>query len=274
MLGDKFNNSPRSPCHPAAGGAFVALPQSSAPAVAAATALTATSFVGQRLSVSGASAFSEAELVRVAGFEPGRILVLSALYEMANQITEHYRQRGYLVAQVYLPAQEIQNGVVNMTVLEGQYGQVLLNNTSSLDDAVPRGLLSGLNYGDAIRVQPLQERLLLLSQVPGVQVQSTLVPGATLGLSDLVVTLEPGVLVSGSVDVDNAGNRYTGERRLGASVQLNNPSGQGDLATLRTLTAGAGLNYLRGAYQVPVGRGHVGGHTAFWPTSWVKNFPL
>ena len=215
-------------------------------------------FVAQRLNVTGASAYTEAELVKVAGFEPGQSLSLRVLGEMADKITQHYRQRGYGVAQAYLPAQEVQNGAVTLVVLEGQYGQITLNNSSDLDDQLPRSLLADLNYGDVIMAQPLEERLLLLSDVPGVQVRSTLMPGASRGLSDLVVELKPGPLLSGSLDADNAGNRYTGEYRAGATVHLNNPSGRGDLLTLRGLSSGEGLNYLRAAYQAPLGRARLG----------------
>lgn len=215
-------------------------------------------FVATRLHVRGASAYAETELVQVAGFEPGQSVSLQALYDMAEKITQRYRRDGFLVAQAYLPAQEIKEGVVTIDVLEGQYGLISLDNTSTLDSQVPRHLLAGLNPGDAIATAPLEERLLRLSDLPGVQVRSTLVPGASVGLSDLIVEVKPGVGISGSVDADNAGNRYTGENRIGATINLNNPSGRGDLITLRTLTSGQGLQYVRAAYQAPVGKGRVG----------------
>ena len=219
---------------------------------------SATVFTLQHLQVTGATVYAEAELLKVAGFETGRALSLQAMQAMAERITQHYRRNGYLMARAYLPAQEIRDGVGTLAVLEGQYGQVQLNNTSSLDSQVPQDLLAGLNHRDVITLPPLEERLLLLSDVPGVQVRSSLVPGASLGLSDLVVEVEPGARISGSVDADNAGNRYTGEERLGATVNLNNPTGRGDLASLRVLTSGAGLRYGRASYQAPVGRGRVG----------------
>jgi len=91
-----------------------------------------------------------------------------------------------------------------------------------------------------------------------VQVRSTLVPGASVGLSDLIVEVKPGALVSGSVDADNAGNRYTGENRIGVTLNLNNPTGHGDLATLRALTSGSGLRYARLSYQTLLGMGRMG----------------
>jgi hemolysin activation/secretion protein len=217
-----------------------------------------TVFVAQHLNVTGASVFTQAELLKVADFEPGRDMNLRALYVMAHKITQHYRQAGFLVARAYLPAQEVRDGVVTIAVLEGHYGQIALNNTSSLGSQVPSNILNGLNPGDVIAVEPLEDRLLRLSDVPGVHVRSTLVPGASIGLSDLIVEVKPGALVSGSVDADNAGNRYTGENRIGVTLNLNNPTGHGDLATLRVLTSGSGLRYGRVAYQTLAGKGRVG----------------
>ena len=215
-------------------------------------------FPVHHLQIRGASVYPEADLLKVTGFEPDRDFNIQALQVMADRITQHYRQNGYLLARTYLPAQEIREGAVTLMVLEGQYGQIRVNNTSSLNNEVPKAVLEGLNYGDVIALGPLEERLLLLTDIPGVGIRSTLMPGSAVGLSDLVVDVLPGARVSGSVDADNAGNRYTGEERIGGTVNVNNPAGIGDLATLRVLTSGHGLRYARAAYQVPMGRGRVG----------------
>ncbi|MFA6311651.1 MAG: ShlB/FhaC/HecB family hemolysin secretion/activation protein [Sterolibacterium sp.] len=206
------------------------------------------------LRVTGQTAYSEADLIAVADFVPGSELTLTDLRGMSHKIGDHYRRNGYFVAQAYLPAQDIKDGVVTIAVLEGKYGTVSVRNQSNLAEGVPNGILSGLNSGDVITNRPLETRLLLLSEIPGVNVKSTLVPGTSLGASDLIVDVTPGQRVSGSIDADNAGNRYTGENRIGATVNLNNPTGRGDVATLRGMTSGSGLNYLRGSYQMPLGK--------------------
>jgi hemolysin activation/secretion protein len=101
-----------------------------------------TVFVAQHLNVTGASVFTQAELLKVADFEPGRDMNLRALDVMAHKITQHYRQAGFLVARAYLPAQEVRDGVVTIAVLEGHYGQIALNNTSSLGSQVPSNILN------------------------------------------------------------------------------------------------------------------------------------
>lgn len=210
------------------------------------------------LRVSGSHVYSEPELVEVAGFRAGSELSLSDLREMAARITAYYRSHGYFVALAYLPQQEVKDNVVTIAVSEGQYRNVTVNNTSKLSDRLVRNSLEGVNSGDPIVLEPLENRLLLLSDVPGVNVSSTLVPGASAGTSDLLVDITPGRLISGSVEFDNAGNYYTGEWRVGATVNVNNPLGLGDVASLRLLTSGEGLKYALASYQLQVGRGQVG----------------
>nr|WP_319566050.1 POTRA domain-containing protein [uncultured Rhodoferax sp.] len=207
-----------------------------------------------RLELTGATIFPDASLIALTGFVPGSLLSLAELQGMAAKITSFYRQNGYFVAQAYLPAQDINQGVVTLAIIEGHYGQVTLNNQTRVSDALAHRLLGDLQSGDTVATAPLEHRLLLLSDLPGVKVSSTLVPGATLGTSDLIVDLKPGPFISGSVDADNAGNRYTGANRIGATVNFNEPLGHGDVATLRALTSGAGLNYLRGSYQMQFGK--------------------
>ncbi len=210
------------------------------------------------LRITGAKVYPEAELIAITGFVPGTELTIAELRAMASRITTHYAQNGYFVARAYLPAQQIQGNTVTIEVSEGRYGKIILRNQTNLADAQAWRLLEGLNSGDPIINNPLESRLLLLSDTPGVKVSSTLVPGTTPGSSDLIVDLSPGKRVSGEVDIDNAGSRYTGEVRLGTTVNLNNPLGLGDVASVRAVTSGSGLTYGRASYQIPFGKTTVG----------------
>ena len=211
-----------------------------------------------RLQVRGAQAYTEATLLAVTGFQPGSELSLTELRGMASRIADYYHGNGYFVAQAYLPAQDIKDGVVTIAVIDGSYGQVKLNNQTNISSPLAYGLLGGLNSGDPVLAGPLENRLLLLSDLPGVNVNSTLVPGASAGTSDLLVNMTQGDRISGSVDADNAGNRYTGANRIGATINFNEPLGLGDVASLRALTSGTGLNYARGSYQLQLGKATAG----------------
>jgi hemolysin activation/secretion protein len=155
---------------------------------------------------------------------------------------------------VYLPPQKIQAGRVTIVILEGRYGQVKLENASLASDQTLSYFLKDIETGSPILSSELESRLLLLADTPGVVVHSTLEPGDVLGHSDLSVQTTAGPRVNGSLDADNAGNRYTGAPRVGATLNINELAGRGDVASLRALTSGHGLHYLRGAYQAQFGK--------------------
>ena len=229
--------------------------QGGAPAMPASESVK---IVANSLHVTGQTLYPEAELVALTAFAPGRELTLAQLRTMAARIADFYHQQGYFVAQAYLPAQDIKDGAVTIAVVEGRYGKINVRNQTNLSEPLATGLLDGLNPGETIAIAPLENRLLLLSDLPGVNVRSTLAPGVEVGTSDLIVDVTPGQRVSGSVEADNAGNRYTGEYRLGATVNINNPTGHGDVISLRGLTSGSGLNYGRAAYQMQFGKATAG----------------
>lgn len=233
----------------------IRIEKGSAPAISGADSLR---FPVRSLRVTGQTLYTEAELVAITGFVAGGDVTLADLRGMASRIAAHYNRNGYFVAQAYLPAQDIKDGGVTITVLEGRYGRITLRNQTNLSDALANRLLEGLNSGDLIAIAPLEHRLLLLSDLPGVVVKSTLVPGAAVGTSDLLVDITPGRRVTGSVEADNHGSRYTGENRIGGTVHLNNLLGQGDQASFRLLTSGRGLTYGRASYEAQFGKARVG----------------
>lgn len=212
------------------------------------------------LHVTGATKFSEAELIAVTGFRPGVELDLAGLRTMAARISDFYGRHGYFLAQAYLPAQDVANGVVTITVIEGRYGKVSLDNQSHVSDGLANSMLSGLDAGEVVETPPLERRLLLLSDLPGVKVNATLSPGESNGTSNLLVGLTPGRRVTGSLQVDNGGNYYTGYSgspysgswRGDVTINFNEPFGLGDVASLRYLTSGSGLNYGRASYQLQI----------------------
>ncbi|HET8869075.1 MAG TPA: ShlB/FhaC/HecB family hemolysin secretion/activation protein [Aquabacterium sp.] len=207
----------------------------------------------RQLHLTGVHAYSEAALLSAINWKVPQTLTLAQLRAWADRITHYYRAHGYFLAQTYLPQQDIRDGVVTLTVLEGHYDQLAVRNQSRLHDRVPQALLQGLTTGDPVTLAPLERRLLLLSDLPGVQVKSTLTPGASVGTSDLIVDVDPGQTVTGSVEADNQGSRYTGQERLGATVNLNNLAGWGDVLSVRALSSGRRLNYARLAYQGQAG---------------------
>lgn len=212
---------------------------------------------GPRLQVNGFvldgnQALPSAELLAQLDDFTGRELTVGQLQGAANRITRLYRERGYPLARAYLPAQEIEGGRVKIAVLEGRFGQVQVNDQAGLRGSALAPLAT-LQAGDAVQAKPLERSLLLLQDTPGIEVKSTLRPGTSTGTADLLVDVQSAPLISGSVDADNYGNRFTGQYRLGGTLNLNSPLGLGDRLTLRAMGSDEEQHYGRIAYQLPVG---------------------
>lgn len=200
----------------------------------------------------GNGAIASEELLPLLADLQGRTVSLGELQAGANRITRLYRERGYPLARAYIPAQEIDGGVLQIAVMEGRYGEVGLNNTSRVSGAA-LAPLAALKPGDAVRSAELERSLLLLQDTPGVEIKSTLKPGTSVGASDLLVDVQPGPLLTGAIDADNYGNRFTGEYRLGATLNVNSPLGLGDRLSLRAMGSEEDQQYYRIGYQLPVG---------------------
>lgn len=210
------------------------------------------------LRVTGQTRYDERTLIAASGISAGSNLNLYQLRAAAARIAAFYKARGFVLAQAYLPAQDVQAGAVTIAVIEGHYGAISIDNATNLNTGIARGIVKGLDTGDIVASAPLERRLLLLSDIPGVAVQSTLSPGTAFGTSNLNIALAPGRRVTGDVEIDNAGNRYTGAYRGGGSINLNNATGLGDMLSLRILASTDGLAYGRASWQAPIGRLTVG----------------
>jgi hemolysin activation/secretion protein len=206
--------------------------------------------------VTGSSAFSAPVLESLLAGYVGKELDLAGLDEAAGTISQFYRKKGYFVARAYLPVQEVASGNLEIAVVEGRLGAVKFNRKG--DARLKESVASAVMAGSAAPGAPINEAniergLMLLNDLPGIDVKSTLVPGATPGTSDLVVETTEGKMVGGSVDIDNYGNVFTGAARAGVTLNADDISGNGDQLAARMLTSGSGLSYGRLAYILPVG---------------------
>ena len=207
--------------------------------------------------ITRATAFAEAQLTPLLKAYIDRELSLADLEEAAAVITRYYRDRGYFVARAYVPAQEIREGIVEITVLEGRLGAIKLfvpeGRRSETSPRLVRGIISAQQPpGSVIRSSGLERALLLLSDTPGIAARASLSPGEEPGTSDLTIDVADSPVLSGSADLDNFGNRYTGEFRIGGTAYMNSPGGFGDIVSAR-IQASTGSQNARLGYQIPIG---------------------
>ena len=213
--------------------------------------------------ITGNTIFSEAQLLALiapalaaeAGSASARQLSFAELEALADQITAYYREQGYLLARAYLPLQDVRAGQLEIAVLEGRVSRINWSNDSRHSDAALDGRLDEVTIDAPLYNPTLERSLLLLSDLPGSEVQATVRPGVSVGTSELDIALKDRKgLLAGNVSVDNEGNPYSGEYRLGAGLTLNSPLRLGDSLNLNLLGGGRDYQYGRLAWQVPLGQ--------------------
>lgn len=206
------------------------------------------------LNIIGNESVTSVDLIIASGFIPDSMLSYGDLKNLTLNIQAYLNEKQYFVAQVFLPPQEIENGIVTIKVMEGKYGRVEVDTNDVIPLSLANTLMGDTKPGEPIKADSLAQALLLISDLPGVAVASNLEPGSAVGTSDLKVDIAEGPLLTGGVDYDNFGNTYTGSNRVGATLNVNNPSGHGDLFSLRAQTSAMGMDYGRISYQTQVGK--------------------
>jgi hemolysin activation/secretion protein len=206
-------------------------------------------FPVRKIEITGNTELPTDLLHQVVASSEGKDLTLSDLNALAERISDVYHQHGFPLATAYVPAQTLDNGIVRIDVAEARYGAVSMNNQSAVSSRVLNNTLAALQSGQPVSEFTLERTLLLLQDIPGAQVNSTLRPGDQVGTSDLLVDVAPQQRVTGDAGVDNFGDPYSGRVRGSGNLSINGPFNQGDLLDFSALTSGHGMTYGRMDYR-------------------------
>lgn len=207
--------------------------------------------------ISGNTIYTEQELLPTIQDFVGKEQTIDGLNDAATKVRAYYRERGYFLSQAYLPQQEIKGGIIEIAVIEARTGKVAVNfkDGTRYSEGLVRGIVNAhLKTGDLITEQGLETPLLLLNDFPNAVVTSEIKPSQTIGAADLTINVSntPG-WISGQVDVDNYGNRFTGAIRAGLSLNIANPLQIGDQFSYRAMVTDDRMGFYRMAYTIPVG---------------------
>jgi hemolysin activation/secretion protein len=146
------------------------------------------SIVVSRIAIVGNRALSLDVLTPVISSAFGTRMTLADLEELALSVTRFYRTKGYFVARAYIPAQEIVDGVVTFRIVEGNYGDFILENSSLVKDKIAQSILDDVKVYDIVSLDTLERAMLIANDTPGVTVvRADVMPGEAIGTSDFIV---------------------------------------------------------------------------------------
>ena len=204
-----------------------------------------------------------------------KALSFAQLKTASDEVMNAYRQAGWMV-RAFLPKQEIDNGVVQVAIVEGVFGGTQVDGDAPKRISPSRLIAIGNSsntMGEAVRAIRLDRAILLMDDLPGVVVTGNLVAGEQTGQTNLSVQAIDSPLIDASMSADNAGSVSTGASRLMLSANLNSPAAMGDLLSINLLKS-EGSNYGRLSYALPLGSNgwRVGVHASSLNYSLIGNF--
>ena len=151
-----------------------------------------------------------------------RELTLEEMSELTDLLTMTYQEKGYILARAYLPEQEIQDGILKITIAEGKIGKIKVSGyTHYKADVIKRYFEQQKEHG-IIKESLLEKGLLLSTDIPDVKTTVVLREGEKPGEVDVILdTKDTSTVTFGvdmSIDYNNFGSDTVGEDRFGLAL--------------------------------------------------------
>jgi hemolysin activation/secretion protein len=213
---------PPQPHNPLAAPADVATPAAHDPG---------PSFSVKGFRFTGVRLVNEAALQLALQSWLNRPLVFADLQSASHVVADVYRSQGWL-ARPQLPAQDLVDGVVHISVVEARLGEVHITDADQALRFDKGRLLATLQArqqpGQPLNLHDVERAVHVLNNTPGLRVEASLAPGSAAGQTDIVLRAQDQALLSGQAGLDNQGARATGTTRASASVALRDATAHGD----------------------------------------------
>ena len=181
-------------------------------------------------------------------------LTFTELQQIANKLTQIYKKKGYMLANVYLPAQDAKDGTIKYQAVVGQIGAVTVDNKTNIrKDAVERQI-HFLKSGRFVLRKDLERAVWLLNDLTGADAKVVLKPGSKEGTTDFHFIVDKSTGKHGTFFIDNYGNRYHGYNEVGVTYDVWNPGRIGDVINIAGFTSGSKMHYGYINYTAPAFR--------------------
>ena len=184
-------------------------------------AMKKVDFLLQRMVIKGSTIYGKRRFSRLFRRYLHRRINLEQVYNIAQKITNMYRNDGYILSKAVVPPQKIEGGIVQIDVIEGFVDRVVIQGQvrgpRKLLNAYRRGLLRSR----PLKAKDLERYLLLVDDLPGVSVKSVLTPSEhKQGATNMTLILD-NKAYGGSLGVDNRGTPFNGPFQVNAGLSGN-----------------------------------------------------
>ncbi len=205
----------------------------------------------KNIEVNGSTVFSLEELAQAVRPFIGQELSYEQLLEIRTAINQLYVSNGYQTSGSFLPSQEINNGVIQVQVIEGELERIDIQGLNRLKPNYVRSRISLAAFAP-LNIQRLKDALQLLQNDPLLsRVEAELTAGSEPGKSILLVKLKERSPLNAALVIDNREVPSVGSTGATLAISDNDVLGFGDRLSLEAGITG-GVNRYNASYAVPI----------------------
>jgi len=165
-----------------------------------------------------------------------RGITLGTIETVADRITQFYRERGFILAKAYIPKQEVRDGIVTLTLLLGNLGEVEVHDNEMYNKKIISSVFDN-DLSLPVTSQVVEENIYLINDYPGLAAIGFFEPGAQVGDTKLNLNVKAEERYHANLRYDNHGSEDTGDQRFYGEVLFNNLAGVGDLLHIGALNS-------------------------------------
>lgn len=191
-------------------------------------------FTLTQLTFTGNTAFSAAELEKLAGAYLGKEISLLEIYQLRDAITQKYGAAGFGLSKAIVPQQRIQkDGIVQLQIIEGFIDEVVIEGATTAQRDFLAHAAERIKAEKPLNAKTLERYLLLANDRFAIKVTSTLRPSEkTPAASTLILKVNHASMINGGVSLDNRGTTAVGRTQLNSDVSVNGLFGRASKSTL------------------------------------------
>lgn len=186
----------------------------------------------KKIDVVGALILPEAQVKKITSRFENKELTLKEMQKVADLITDAYRKKGYVTSRAYLPLQKIQQGLLEIRVLESITGDVVVKGNHYYKTKLLKRQIS-LKKGEVFDYNLLKRDMTDINEHPDRVVKAVLAPGKEAGATDIVLNVKDKLPMHVGLGYDNFASRYVNSNRYTTTLTHNNFVGWDDMLTFQ-----------------------------------------
>ena len=156
---------------------------------------------------------------------------VQGLNTLMKQLQNQLIEQGLVTTRVVLKEQNLQSGILFLTVIPGKVGRLIVEDSSNRVRFTPLTNWSSIAFksGDILNVRDIEQSLENLKRVPTIDANMEILPSANIGESDIKISYYQASPVRFSLGLNDGGSTATGKYQGNATFSIDNLLTMNDL---------------------------------------------